>query len=159
MRMLFAPLGFFAAAMLIAPVVAAQPPVNGDPVRVSVIGCVQATRSATDTTATTAIAADETKYVLSNITLVPPDRPSGGSPADAVEQSVRMYRLDDAGAPLIAPHVGDRVQVTGTIVQRPASPTGTSGRVEPTPGASNAPTLRVESLQKVSSDSSVCLAR
>ena len=158
MRILSA-LGFFAAATLIAPVVAAQPPVNGDPVRISVIGCVQATRSATDTTATTAIPADETKYVLSNITLVPPDRPSGGSPADAVEQSVKMYRLDDAGDSLIAPHVGDRVQVTGTVVQRPASPRGTSGRIEPTPGAVIAPTLRVESLQKVSSDSAACLAR
>lgn len=152
-------LGSFAAAALFAAVVTAQPPANGDPVRVSVIGCVQATRSATDSTGTTAIPADETKYVLSNITLVPPDRPGGASPADAVEQSVRMYRLDDAGASMIAPHVGDRVQVTGTLVQRPASPTGTSGRVEPTPGAIVAPTLRVESMQKVSSGSAACLAR
>lgn len=152
-------LGFFAAATLLASAVTAQPSANGAPVRVSVIGCVQATRSATESAGTTAIPAGETRYVLSNITLVPPDRASGGSPADAVEQAVKLYRLDDAAASVIAPHVGDRVQVTGAIVERPASPTGTRGRVEPTPGAVVAPTLRVESLQKVSSDSAACFTR
>jgi hypothetical protein len=131
-------------------------------VRVTVIGCVQRSQPlAVEAPGTTVILAGETKYVLGNITLVPPSDRRGaaaaGSIGNLVAASVNMYRLDDSADSLIAPHVGERVQVTGTIVQPSARPKGTAGQTEsPTTESNRAPTLRVESLQKTSSDSTVC---
>jgi hypothetical protein len=131
-------------------------------IRVTVIGCVQRSQPATaETLGTTVIPAGATKYVLSNITLVPEDARTAtagaGSIGSLLAESVTMYRLDDAANSLIAPHVGDRVQVTGTVVQTSPSPRGTSGRTDvPTIEEIRAPTLSVESLRKISSDSTVC---
>jgi hypothetical protein len=123
--------------------------------RVTVIGCVQRSQPAGgDITGTTVIPAGETRYVLSNITLVPDNSQSGGG-ANVVAESVRLYRLDDASDSLIAPHVGDRVRVKGTIVQPPPSPAGTAGNTSPAE-APRAPMLRVDSLQTISSRSTVC---
>jgi hypothetical protein len=126
-------------------------------VRITVIGCVQ--RSAPQTAGTTIVPAGETKYVLSNITLVPEDRRTTtagtGSTANVVTETVKMYRLDDATDPLVAPHVGDRVQVTGSVIPPPPSSAGTSGRAE-SRIVVGAPVLRVESLQKLASDSATC---
>jgi hypothetical protein len=131
-------------------------------VRVTVIGCIQRSEPlAVEAPGTTVIPAGETTYVLRNITLVPPSDRTGdaaaGSIGNLVAASVNMYRLDDSADSLIAPHVGERVQVTGAIVQPSARPKGTAGQTEPpTSGSNRAPTLRVESLQKTSSDSTVC---
>jgi hypothetical protein len=134
-----------------------QQPSRDDAVKVTVIGCVERSAPIPEPGATTAIPADETRYVLSKITLVPPER---GAPAaslgNAIEQAVPMYRLDDGAAAKIAPHVGDRVQVTGTLVKRPPAPTGTSGQMSPSGPAANAPLLRVESLTKIDSDAASC---
>ena len=129
----------------------AQTQAAGAALRVTVIGCVQRSQPAGgDKTGTTVIPAGETKYMLSNITLVP----DGG--ADVVAENVKMYRLDDAGNARIAPHVGKRVRVDGTIVPPSASPRGTTGQAAPPTEASRAPMLRVNSLQTISSSSAVC---
>jgi hypothetical protein len=99
--------------------------------------------------------------VLAKITLVPDEGRREGvgarSTGNLVAQSVNMYRLDDSGNSLIAPHVGDRVQVTGSIVQPRPLPKGTAGQAEPSAADwIRAPMLRVESLQKISSDSTTC---
>jgi hypothetical protein len=126
-------------------------------VRITVIGCVQ--RSEPQVAGTTVVEAGETKYVLSNITLVPEDRRAGttdtGSTANLVTEAVKMYRLDDSANPLVAPHVGDRVQISGIVVPAAPSTTGTSGGVESRVIVS-APMLRVQSLQKIASDSATC---
>lgn len=130
--------------------------------RITVIGCIQPSRAAlADSVDTTVIPHGETKYVLSNVTLVPPDDATptadAGSTATLLTEVVTMYRLDDSAASLITPHVGDRVQVTGLIVPTSPSPRGTAGRTESAiVDARRAAMLRVESLQKISSDSAVC---
>ena len=151
-----------AASVPCVDIVHAQTTADASDVRVTLIGCVQ--RSAPtlpETAGTTVIPAGETKYVLSKITLVPEAAPTGTagdkSAGDVLAQAVNMYRLDDAADSLIAPHVGDRVRVTGTVVTAPRSPTDTNGRTaSPAIGVTRAPMLRVDSLQKISSDSSTC---
>ena len=127
------------------------------PLKVTVIGCVERSAPIPEPGATTAIPADETRYVLSNITLVPPDRAEPtGTTGLAIEQAVRQYRLDDASASKVAPHVGDRVQITGTLARPAPAPAGTAGRTAPAGNTPAGPTLRVESLTKLSSDAATC---
>jgi hypothetical protein len=113
------------------------------PVRITVIGCVERSTPIPEPGATTAVPADETRYVLSKITLVPPDRAEPtGTAGSAIEQSVSKYRLDDASASKVAQHVGDRVQITGTLGKGAKAPA--------------APVLRVDSVTKISSDAASC---
>jgi len=134
-------------------------PADAD-VRITVIGCVQRSApSPAEAVGTTAIPAGGTRYVLSNITIAgEKDRPTATTPTsgDLLKATVNLYRLDDRANPLIAPHVGERVQVTGTIVKQPASPIGTTGTIKPDSPVPPGPMLLVESLQRVSSDSPSC---
>jgi hypothetical protein len=150
-------LGLAGAAVYVDDIVYAQTKVGASDVRVTVIGCVQRSQQPRpEIVGTTIIPEGMTKYVLSNITLVPADD-RAASRGNLVAQAVKMYRLDDSADSLLAPHVGDRVRVVGTVVTRPPSPTGTTGRTEsPAIGGTSTPTLRVDSLQKISSDSSIC---
>jgi len=132
--------------------------------RVTVIGCIRRSQptSADTVVGATVIPAGQTHYMLSNITLVPPDSHTptadAGSTATVLTEAVTAYRLDDSADSVIAPHVGDRVRVTGAIVPTPPSPAGTAGQ---TPSslhtASLSPMLRIESLQKIASDSAACV--
>ena len=142
-------------------IVSAQNKADTSGVRVTVIGCVQRSEPPVpEAVGKTVIAGDETKYLLSNITLVPDDRAASSgntSTGNLVAQAVKMYRLDDSADSLIAPHVGDRVRVTGMVVATPPSPRDKAGRTEsPTVSGARPPTLRVESMQKISSDSATC---
>ena len=130
--------------------------------RITVIGCVQRTESSSATVGTTVIPEGATRYVLSNITLAgEPDRTEtgiAGAKSELLAQGAKSYRLDDAADALIAPHVGDRVEVTGTVFTKSRTPIGTSGTTPPSSAESNAaPTLHVESLRKISSNSTACL--
>src|SRR5438094_4998673 len=92
----------------------AQTPSSDSATRLTVIGCVK--RSEPDvagTTGTTVIGPEQSRYVLVNITL-PADANRNGT-AEVVAENVKMYRLDDAGDPRIAPHVDEKVEVTGTL--------------------------------------------
>jgi hypothetical protein len=132
----------------------------GADVRITVIGCVQRSEpSPAETVGTTAIPAGETRYVLSNITMAgEKDRPTTTTPTsgDLLKATANLYRLDDRGNPLIAPHVGERVQVTGTIVNQPPAPIGTTGPIKPDSHVPAGPLLLVESLQRMSPESSTC---
>jgi hypothetical protein len=126
-------------------------------VRVTLIGCIQRSQLQRETASTTVVPADRTKYVLSNITLVPDDDRGGstaGTSGALLEQAVKMYDLDDSADSLIAPHVGDRVRVVGTVVTRTGKTTGPTE--PPIAGGTRPPRLRVDSVQKISSDSATC---
>jgi hypothetical protein len=86
------------------------------------------------------------------------DRRAATTPTsgDLLKATTNLYRLDDQGNPLIAPHVGERVEVTGTVVNQPPSPIGTTGPIKPDSPVPSGPMLLVESMQRVSSDSSTC---
>jgi hypothetical protein len=110
------------------------------------------------TVGTTVIPEGETKYLLSNITLAanPNRSKSSGAKSQALTDAVKSYRLDDSADALIAPHVGDRVEITGVVLRTSSSPTGTAGTTERGVLSNGAPTLRVEALRKISSNSAVC---
>jgi len=148
------------AACALAPSVSAQREPAGANIRITVIGCVQRSEpSPAETVGTTAIPGGETRYVLSNITMAgEKDRSTAATPTsgDLLKASTNRYRLDDRGNPLIAPHVGERVEVTGTVVNEPPSAIGTTGRIQPDSAVPSGPMLLVESVQRVSSDSSTC---
>ena len=72
---------------------------DNEAVKVTVIGCVDRSAPIPEPGGTTAIPADDTRYVLTKITLVPPERTdTAGAAASAIAQAVPMYRLDDAAA-------------------------------------------------------------
>jgi len=78
-----------------------QTKADASDVRVTLIGCIQRSLpTLPETATTTAVPAGETKYVLSKITLVPEDAPTGTagdtSAGDVLAQAVNVYRLDDA---------------------------------------------------------------
>src|SRR3954452_24929621 len=96
----------FSAPFTHADCAAAQTSPDPSGVRITVIGCVQRSQRLTaETAATTVTPAGETKYVLSNITLVPEDTRSDTASAGAithlVAETVNMYLLDDAADSLI----------------------------------------------------------
>jgi hypothetical protein len=128
--------------------------------RFTVIGCIK--RSAADipsTPGTTTIMSDQTRYVLVNITLSgrgAATKDTGASSAALITQNVNMYRLDDSAAAEIAPHTGERVEVTGTLVSEPDRPTGTRGRIDQSPSVTKSPLLKVQSLRTISADSASC---
>jgi hypothetical protein len=128
-----------------------------DEMRVSVIGCVQRTPATAADNTTTAIPDGETRYVLSNVTLAGRDAVSGretrGTPGEVLAESVNVYQLDDSADSMIAPHVGNRVQVSGTVLPKPA---GTAGRTG-SPATTRGPLLKVEHIEKVSEGPATCL--
>src|SRR5579872_2952663 len=86
----------------------AQAPSPDSSTRLTVIGCVKrAQPDVAGGTGTTVVGPEQSRYMLVNLTL-----PGDGNrtvTAEVVAENVTMYRLDDAGAPMIAPHVGDKV--------------------------------------------------
>ena len=77
--------------------------------------------------------------------------------ASAIAEAVKMYRLDDAADSLLAPHVGDRVEVVGSLAASASVPRGTSGTAESADEPANrAPILKVESVRTVATASPMC---
>jgi len=125
--------------------------------RITVIGCVDRSVPAPTGTAGSAIAPQRpTKYVLTNITLAGDSAAGRGSRADVLTQAVKSYRLDDASAPVIAGHLGERVEVIGTLVNPARSSGDPAERSDPIGQASAPPTLRVDSLRTIASKSTAC---
>jgi hypothetical protein len=128
----------------------AQANSSHSPTRLTVIGCVK--RSAPEvagTTGTTGLGSEQSGYTLVNITL--PADANRNPTAEVVAENVTMYRLDDSGNPMIAPHVGEKIEVTGTLV---AQTKGSDATVLAPP----APLLKVESLRPIAGGSSSCHA-
>jgi len=126
-----------------------------DHLSVHVIGCVQRTPATAADNTTTVVPDGETRYVLSNVTLAAHDALGGGdrhTAGDVLAEAVNLYRLDDAADSMIAPHVGDRVEVSGTVAPQPA---GTSGRTAL--NAAKGPLLKVEHIERVSEGSTTCV--
>jgi len=130
--------------------------------RLTVIGCIQRSApSPAATTGTTALPDGATKYVLSNITLAADPATAAATAASAIAEAVKMYRLDDGADSRLAPHVGDRVEVVGTLAASASVPRGTSGTTESSDeaAANKAPILKVESLRTIAAASPMCADR
>jgi hypothetical protein len=100
-------------------------------------GSAAATPGATDAAGAKPASA-ESKYVLEDAT----PSASGGATASAQSATPKTYHLI-ANDSALAPHVGKKLELTGTLESQTASAqAGSSGA---TASASSAPTLRVES--------------
>jgi hypothetical protein len=111
---------------------------------ITVTGCVAKAAAPTGTTGTAggaASAKDETNFVLSSAAASPTGTAGAAPPSAASIAS--EYRLDAADAKL-TPHVGHKVEITGTVEESkgPTQP--------PAASAANAPKLKVDSLKMVS---------
>jgi hypothetical protein len=142
------------ACLIACGTAASQSAPGADAHRVTVIGCIA--RSQLDvaaTSGTTVLDQDQTRYILVNVTL--PADGQRSATADVVAASVPMYRLDDSRDPAIAPHVGEKVEVTGTV-QPPAR---SRPDRQPPPRAAAAPLLKIEKLQAVGAATESCRAK
>jgi hypothetical protein len=124
----------------------AQSPANGPaPAEITVTGCVErADQVAASTTAAATV--DSLTFMLIHAENGTADRqqPTGTSGAGGAAKG-SSYRLD-ADVSTLNPHVGHKVEVTGTV-DAPTSPSATS--TEPT-SPSNAPRLKVAHVKMVS---------
>lgn len=108
--------------------------------RVTVTGCVERADQMAGNTATTTV--DSLSFVL-----IKPqaDKPTGTSGATTATPdrtaSDRMYRLDGKLEDL-NPHVGQKVEIAGTVVDAPTAPAGATS-------STNAPRLKVETVRVV----------
>ena len=111
--------------------------------KITVTGCVaKAQQAATGTTGSTdaAASAKETKFVLSDAAMSSSaTADTAAPPATAIASE---YKLDAADAKL-TPHVGHKVEITGTV-EESKGPTQA-----PAASAANAPTLKVDNLKMV----------
>jgi hypothetical protein len=121
-----------------------QTPQSSSAKTITVSGCIQrATAAPTGTSGTTSATqpAGETKFVLTNAAAGTTGT-SGTAPSAAAVAS--EYRLDADDAKL-TPHVGHKVEISGTV-ERPSA-----GTQPPAASAANAPKLKVDSVKMVSS--------
>ena len=137
----------------LAAALAAQIPLSAP--LVTVIGCIQRSEPPTARSDTTVVSANDTPYLLTNITLA--ENPTALTDRGAlISENVNRYRLQDSADGVIATHVGDRVEVTGTVVASANTSVGTRGKVD-APREIQVPLLKVQSLKTISG-SSVCLS-
>jgi hypothetical protein len=134
-------------------VVLAQAPPSSQPSQqsapakaITVSGCVQRAQptGATGTSGTTTPAASDIKFVLTNAALSTAGATgTSGTTAPPSTAIASEYRLDTTESAL-TPHVGHKVEITGTVEQmaRPEQ--------KPTASAANAPTLKVDNVKMVS---------
>src|SRR5450631_3860916 len=110
--------------------------------RITVIGCIQRSEPPTASSGATVVSANETHYLLTNITLA--EIPSALTDRGAlISENVNRYRLEDSADGIIAPHVGDRVEVAGTVVALSDSSVGTTGKASDALREIHAPLLKV----------------
>ena len=115
--------------------------------KITVTGCVaKAQQAATGTTGATGAAASakETKFVLSDASMSSSAKAgTADTAAPSTTAIASEYKLDADDAKL-TPHVGHKVEITGTV-EESKGPTQA-----PAASAANAPTLKVDNLKMVS---------
>ncbi len=130
--------------------------IRSDDLRITVIGCIRRSEPPVDAPAATIIREDETRYVLSDITLAADAAGTGSAKSNLLAQTVTSYRLDDSADAVIAPHVGERVEIAGVVLLKPPAATGTAGTLAPTAPSTLPPRLRVDSLRTISNSPTAC---
>ena len=130
-------IGCASACLCSAVLVAQSPsPQKSADARVTVTGCVERADQMAGNTATTTV--DSLSYVLIK---AQPEKPTGtaGVAADRNAAPDRLYRLDGKQEEL-NPHVGHKVEVTGTVAEVATAPAGATS-------STNAPRLKVEAVK------------
>jgi hypothetical protein len=99
--------------------------------------------------ASAAAGAASMPFSLTNAAAVAASAPVGtaGASAAAPASIAKTYRLDGAES-MISPHVGHKVEVTGTVDDQPSA-TASASASGATASASNAPKLKIDSVKMV----------
>jgi hypothetical protein len=151
MRKFVLALFVFAAAVSVS-VNAQTTPSSSNANKVVVSGCVQraTSESPTGTSGSPTAAIPDTQFVLANASAASSTTGTSGTPSSSSMTIAPRYRLDDADQTKIAPHVGHKVEISGTIdaASHATSPTATAGA---TSTAAPAPKLKVDSLKMLAS--------
>lgn len=106
--------------------------------RVTLSGCIERADQLAGNAATTTV--DSLTFVLVQPKAEAPTGTSGtATPDRASAAATRMYRLDGRVEEL-NPHVGQKVEVSGTVAETPTAPAGAGS-------STNAPRLKVESVK------------
>ncbi len=109
--------------------------------RVTVTGCVERADQMAGSAATTTV--DSLSFVLIKSQPQKPTGTTGAAPSEPNAAPDRMYRLDGKTEQL-NPHVGQKVEVSGTVAEMPTAPAGATS-------STNAPRLKVESIRMIDS--------
>lgn len=114
---------------------------------ITITGCVErAQPAATGTTGTSNPASATTQFILTNAALSTSGMAgtSGATtpPATAIASE---YRLDTTDEATLSPHVGHKVEITGSIEQP------SQAEEKPPASAANAPTLKVQKVKMLAS--------
>ena len=114
--------------------------------KVTVTGCIQraAVEAPTATSGTSGAAIPDTQFVLANATAGTSPTGTSGASSSAMTTTAPRYRLDDDAVSKIAPHVGHKVEVTGTVDSSSRSTGATST-------GATAPKLKVDSIKMMAS--------
>jgi hypothetical protein len=123
--------------------------------KITVTGCIQ--RAAQTTAGTVGATGDAgTKFMLSNATRKAGEMSTTGTsgtstPNSAAPSSASSYQLDTDDSK-VSPHVGHKVEITGTLESASMSNSATSSSSAPAAGQpnKNAPKLKVDSVSMVS---------
>jgi hypothetical protein len=110
---------------------------------ITVSGCIQAASNApAGATGTAGSRASDPKFLLTKASMAGTGATGTSGSAVPATAVASEYRLDWEDAKL-TPHVGHKVEVTGTVAQAPAA------TQPPAASAANAPTLKVDSIKMV----------
>ncbi len=130
---------------------AQSPPQNASqasPDHIMVTGCVQpAAAGPTGTSGTAGSASAEAKFHLTNVAPSTAGAQGAGK-ASTSASPARTYRLDAEDAKL-APHVGHKVEISGTIAPAGASATASPSAASPSAKAPQLPQLKVDTVKMV----------
>jgi hypothetical protein len=124
---------------------ASQPTFGADKAdkKVTITGCLERSKESVAT---------NDRFVLNNIV---PDAPTtvGTAGTSGSEKALKAtsYRLDAEDSKL-SPHLGHKIEITGTLEDRPMSATGTPGASGSAP---EAPTFKVDAVKMIASSCTV----
>jgi len=122
-------------------------PSASSPGRIMVTGCVQpAAPNPTGTSGTAGSASAETKFQLTNAATSPTSPQSAGG-ASTSASTAKTYRLDADDAKL-TPHVGHKVEISGTLDSAGASETPSASASS----SANMPKLKVDTVKMVAAN-------
>jgi hypothetical protein len=123
-----------------------QAPSASSASKVTVTGCLEKGQASAAPTGTSGGAGAASTFVLNNAMAGGgAAAPGAAGTSGAARTTASSYRLDGESSTL-SPHVGHKVEITGTVQAAPAT-----GKTDPPAPASGAPRLKVEAVKMIAS--------
>ena len=134
------------AAAQTTPPPSSQTPSSSSADKVTLTGCIERSSASSSPTGTSGTAgassaSSETKFILNTA----PSSSSTAGTSGTASASAKSYRLD-ADDSQLTPHVGHKVEITGTVQGGASASSATS-----TGSTTNAPKLKVDSVKMIAS--------